>query len=517
MHYGRNVYSTGSGVDTIQTKPGFEKYQRRLSNAALSPVDRAHMASLYGAPPVPLSSVVTTTADGGRGSLRAAIYYAQDHPGTTISFDIPTSDQGYAGGAFTIKLTGSLPPLSTNGLTIDASTQPGYTGKPLVYLNGSKLLPEAGSLPGLLFYESGCLVKGLGFQAFPWAAVAMMLPDATGNRVSGCSMGVDSTGNLEMSNEYGVFLSEGAHGNVIGGTAANDRNVISGNRLYGVWMSKTNTTDNSIQGNYIGLNHTGTAALANHLGGVIFIDGANRNTIGGEFTTARNVISGNTDAGIWITGSGVEQNVIRGNYIGLNAAGTAAVANTLVGMYVIGGASNNTVIGNVISGNFSEGLRIAGNGTTANKVYGNLMGTNPSGNSPIPNGFSGVTIFSGANGNQVGGTVSGQRNIMSGNGTVGLAIGDIGTQGNIVIGNYIGTNADGTAAIPNSFAGVYITGGCSGNYLGDGPGRGNLISGNAVVGVYVAGTGTTGNYVSNNRIGPDSAGGVAITDQDDGI
>lgn len=93
---------------------------------------------------------------------------------------------------------------------------------------------------------------------------------------------------------------------------------------------------------------------------------ASLNTIGGVTTASRNVISGNTSAGIWITGSGVNQNSVLGNFIGLNAAGTAAVANTFVGMYLIAGASNNSVTGNVLSGNTSEGLRLTGVGTSGN-------------------------------------------------------------------------------------------------------------------------------------------------------
>ncbi|MEO5917885.1 MAG: M12 family metallopeptidase [Luteolibacter sp.] len=517
MHYGRNVYTTAPWLDTIQPKPGYEKYQPRLSNAALSPEDRAHLASLYGAPLVPLSSVVTTTADGGVGSLRAAIYYAQDHPGSTVTFNIPTSDPGYVGGVFTIKPTGHLPPLATNGLTIDATTQPGYVGKPVVFVNGSELLTEVGQIPAFLFLESNCTVKGLGVQQFPWSGMVMRYPDATGNRIAGCSVGVDSIGNAAAPNAFqGIMISDGAHGNFVGGTGTNERNVISGNTQYGIWISGSTTTGNSVLGNYIGTNIAGTAANPNNAGGVILIDGANHNIIGGDTAAARNVISGNTDAGIWITGSGVDSNTVKGNYVGTNAVGTAALSNTFNGINILGGAANNIVSGNILSGNVSEGLRIADSGTTGNKVYGNLAGISPTGGT-IPNGFAGVSILFGATGNQVGGAMAGQRNTLSGNGKVGLAFGSTGTSGNLAYGNYIGTDISGMSAIPNGIAGVYITGGCSGNYLGNGPGTGNLISGNAVAGVYVGGQGTTGNFIRNNRVGPNAAGGVTTPQQYEGI
>lgn len=510
MHYGRDVLSTQPGVlDTITVKPAYQKYQRRLSNAALSPGDRALVAHLYGPPAVPLSAVVTTTADGGAGSLRAAMYYAADHPGTTVTFNIPTSDPGYSDGAFTIRPTGYLPPLATDGMVIDASTQPGYTDRPVVFLNGSKLLPEAGWVPGLLFYEANNTVRGLGFQEFPWSGIAMLYPEATGNRVVGCSCGVSASGNAAAANDYqGIHLSDGAHHNTIGGTGVNDRNVLSGNAQYGIWISGATTTGNTILGNHIGTNHGGTAAVANGSGGVILTDGAHHNTIGGGVNASRNVISGNTDAGIWITGEGVDSNEISINRIGTNAAGTAALPNTFVGMYVISGASDNVISNNILSGNTAEGLRLAGAGTSGNLVTGNAAGVDASRKNALPNGFAGVTVFNGATGNIIGGTNPAERNLLSGNGTVGVAIADAGTSGNYVYGNSIGMDTAGNFSIPNGFAGVYLTNGATGNFVGKGPGSGNLISGNGTVGVLVGDHGTSGNSICNNRIGPTASGGV---------
>ncbi|RYD29319.1 MAG: hypothetical protein EOP87_18535, partial [Verrucomicrobiaceae bacterium] len=466
MHYGRDVLSTQPGtLDTITVNAAYQKYQRRLSNAALSPGDRALVAHLYGAPVVPLSSVVTTTADGGTGSLRAAMYYAMDHPGTNITFNIPTSDPGHAGGAFTIRPTGYLPPLVTNGMVIDASTQPGYAGKPVVFLNGSKLLAEAGSVPGLLFYEANNTVRGLGFQEFPWSGIAMLYPEASGNRVAGCSCGVSSSGNAAAPNLYqGIHISDGAHDNIIGGTAAGDRNVLSGNSQYGIWVSGPATTGNTILGNHIGTNHGGTAAVPNGLGGVILTDGANHNTIGGGPNASRNIISGNMDAGIWITGEGVDSNSVLTNRIGTDVTGSASLPNTFAGIYVISGASGNRISGNVISGNTGEGLRLAGAGTTGNHVTRNSVGVDAGLKNALPNGFAGITIFNGSTGNIIGGTNPSDRNVLSGNGTVGLAIGDVGTTGNKVQGNSIGMDTVGNLAIPNGFAGVYLTNGATGNY-----------------------------------------------------
>jgi hypothetical protein len=130
MHLGWDFDSTNPGVLATQQPrpPYFPRYQFRLGNLCLSPGDRAALAYLYGPPAVPLTNLVTTTTDAGPGSLRAAIYYATDHPGTTIRFNIATNDPGYSNGVFNIHLTGLLPPLVANGMVMDGSTQPEFTG-----------------------------------------------------------------------------------------------------------------------------------------------------------------------------------------------------------------------------------------------------------------------------------------------------------------------------------------------------------------------------------------------------
>ena len=132
MHLGWDFDSTNPGVATQQPKPpNFPRYQYRMGNYCLSPGDRAALAYLYGPPTVPITNVVTTTADVGPGSLRAAIYYATDHPGSAVRFNIPDQQSGYSNGVFNIHLTGQLPTLVANGMVIDGSTQPGFAGKPL--------------------------------------------------------------------------------------------------------------------------------------------------------------------------------------------------------------------------------------------------------------------------------------------------------------------------------------------------------------------------------------------------
>lgn len=253
------------------------------------------MKFLYGAGPT-LSSVVTNTTESGVGGLRAAVHYATDHPGTTITFNIPTSDPSYANGVFTIKLTGHLLPLVMDGTIIDGTTQPGYAGTPLIVLDGSQLLPEAGSVPGMFVYAASSTVKGLGFQHFPWVGLALLYPDSHDNSIRACQVGLDYSG-ASAPNYQGVYISEGANLNTIGGTAAADRNVISGNTQYGVWTSGATTMGNVVLGNYIGTSTNGLAAAPNGYGGMIVTDNSHDNTIGGSTASARNIISGTSTPG----------------------------------------------------------------------------------------------------------------------------------------------------------------------------------------------------------------------------
>ena len=123
---------------------------------------------------MPLTNIVTTTADVGPGSLRAAIYYATDHPGTTVKFNIPTSDPGYSNGVFNIHLTGHLPPLVANGMVIDGSTQPGFTNKPLIVVDASQILPETFTSDTVLIYSSSNQVKNIAFTGFDWNGMTLL-------------------------------------------------------------------------------------------------------------------------------------------------------------------------------------------------------------------------------------------------------------------------------------------------------------------------------------------------------
>src|SRR5262249_6486884 len=144
------------------------------------------------------------------------------------------------------------------------------------------------------------------------------------NWVAGNYIGTNAAGTGALGNgSDGVWIHAGAQFNLIGTNAdgvddAAERNVISVNTLIGLEITANLTNNNSVAGNFIGLNAAGIAALANQGGGVFISRGAQNNTVGGVVAAARNVISGNTLGGIGFGDASTNFNVIEGNYIGLN-------------------------------------------------------------------------------------------------------------------------------------------------------------------------------------------------------
>lgn len=497
---------------------------------------------------------VTNTSDSGLGSLRWAITNANANSGAdTINFQI-------AGTApFTINLLSALPAV-TDPAIIDATTQPGYSSAPVVELNGTSA--GSGGI-GLQLNSVSNTVKGLAINRFK--AHGIMLNGAA-NIIQGNYIGTDTTGTLAYGNgTNGILVS--SSGNLIGGGKIGGGNLISGNAYNGIYLY--NAGSNTVQGNYIGVTANGAGALGNNNG--IFIFGSGINQIGGP-GGARNVISGNLTSGIFLLGSGSEQNVIQNNYIGTDNSGELVVSNSNDGI-TVSGAPSNTISGNVISGNGGSGIFLSGAGATGNIVsgneigtdaagrlamanhnagltvtgsgnligssnvisgnlhdgifltggaagnwvQGNLIGLGATGTNALPNGVNGVEI-SGASSNTIGGAVSAARNVISGNVDNGVIIVAVTDVLNSVCGNYIGTDVTGSKAVPNVLAGVLVQG-CSNVVGGATAGSGNVISGNGQQGIFLSGTNGSvrGNVVQGNIIGLDATGGLALGNVNAGI
>jgi len=348
----------------------------------------------------------------------------------------------------------------------------------------------------------------------------------TGVTIKGNYIGIDATGTYAVPNANDGVDIYGGSLNIIGGTTAAEGNVISGNSWDGI--SIDNSSGNVVSANFIGIDATGTTALANgsngiqistsssnNTNGIQISTSSSNNTIGGTTAGQRNIISGNSGPGVLLTNC--SYNNVWGNYIGTNATGNAAVPNA--SGVSIGGSGNDNMIGgsnpgewNLISGNSNSGVNIYS--CTGNDLRGNLIGTDLTGTLSVPNGMNGVYIFSGASANTIGGSTSGTGNTISGNGMNGVEID--GATGNFVEDNFIGTDASGTSALQNNSDGVYLHNSANNNTIGGNtPGRINLISGNGNFGVGI--DGSTGNTISNNYIGTNAAGTMALANGSDGV
>jgi titin len=194
--------------------------------------------------------------------------------------------------------------------------------------------------------------------------------------------------------------------------------------------------------------------------------------------------------------------LVLGNLIGTDSTGNGKVG-TQVGVEIRLQATGNTIGGpetgaaNVISGSDGPGVEIKDAGTSGNLVLGNLIGTNRSGSAAIGNAV-GVEIRTGATGNTVGGTVTGAANVISGN-RLGVEIMDRGTSRNVVLGNLIGTDISGTAPLGNSTDGVLLRDGASANTIGGTTaGSGNTVAFNGRAGIVVR-PNTPGNVIVGNK------------------
>ncbi len=312
---------------------------------------------------------VTNTQDSGAGSLRQGILSTPD----TIDFNIPTTDPNYnlVTGVFTITPASALPQITT-AVLLDGTSQPGYitAGYPVIDINGSS---AGASVDGLDISAANTTIKGLAINGFSQNGIAIF---GQGNdSITGNFIGTDATGTSAMGNGTGILVYADAGNNTIGGTTAGAGNVISGNTGIGLWISGQGTSGNLVQGNFIGTNASGTGALSNGNDGVLVDNAASDNTIGGTRPAAGNLISGNTQAGIQINGTGSSGNVVEDNLISTNISNTSAVANG-IDIQISGAASNNPILNNtqISSGSWTELSTVSGGlGTMLLLPNGDLM------------------------------------------------------------------------------------------------------------------------------------------------
>jgi hypothetical protein len=454
---------------------------------------------------------VTNTADSGDGSLRQAITDANATPipqSATILFDIPGS------GVQTIKPLSELPDITVQ---IDIQGTTDASGNPLIQLDGE----SAGNATGLVLNRNTpgnikpSIVTGLIINRFSQFGI-----DIDGNPstdVYGCRIGTDATGAKAMGNGIGVELD--SPGNQIGmpGSGPAFQTVISGNVSDGIDIENTN---NIIQNCFIGTDASGNKALGNGTNGIECIDG--QNLIGGDRAGEGNVITANHQNGVAMDEPGTldVDNLLIRNKIGTNAAGTAALGNTLDGVLIANISGDGDQVGdrsqadeNLISGNGGDGVEVLD--AANSQIFGNLIGSDISGKKSLGNALDGVHVDDSTE-------IFLDQNVILGSGHVGVRLLDSsscsvddatigGSHGDGVLiqqitaaaahnnemdDDHIGVDDQGTTSladdvsIPNGGNGVEIIGASITDF------QNSQIYNNRLAGVEISGASAVGNVMS---------------------
>ena len=269
---------------------------------------------------------------------------------------------------------------------------------------------------------------------------------------------IELNGGNSGTTKDGFNLASGSSGSTIRGFIIN--------RFTGDGIEINSSNNHVIEGNWIGLNNTGSAASANALRGIYAVNSTGL-TIGGTTAASRNVISGNTQQGIYF--NNVDNSFIYGNYIGTDTTGLLAVGNTLDGVLVDNGSSNTYVGGsttatrNIIAGNGQDGVQIDGEASDGNFIQNNYIGLGSDGLTVLGNGADGISITGGADNTTIGGVNIG--NVIMGSGLRGILV-DGASTGTLIYGNSIGMNLAGTVVTGQQHNGILIQNGASSTTIG---------------------------------------------------
>ncbi len=494
---------------TIANPVGFNT---QLSPTIAAPLDILNDDTLTVT--VATDEMVTGSCSPNHCTLREAILTANFNAGPhDVDFDISGA------GPHTIALLDALPTvtetLTLNGLTQSGSTCTSWPPVLNVALDGT----TAGSaVNGLTFTTNDNEVKGLAIHQFDGSGIRL---EGSRNQITCNFIGTDASGMVALGNGSNGIEILTSQNNIT-------RNLVSGNRPNGVLLSGTSATSNTIQGNFIGTDVTGTLALGNGTGseknaGIYLLDSANNNQIGGTTAETGNLLSGNSGNGIRIINT--SHITIEGNIIGMSIAGTETVPNIDHGILLEVGANNIQIGGdenadpsvgcqgacNLISGNQQKGIQASDAERTF--VQGNFIGTDVTGLVDRGNQEEGVWL---ANNNSTIGVISSvaERNLISGNGGEGIVIKGTNAYSNVINGNYIGTDRTGTTTIGN-LNGLRLRDISGNNTIVN-----NLISGNQ--GDSDNGHGlkvslTSGISIEDNKIGTNINGTAALENSGSGI
>lgn len=315
---------------------------------------------------------------GGACTLRAAIQEANALAGPDVI--------GFAIGAGVQTINVGNMPAVTSPVTIDGTTQAGYAGTPLIVVSGG------GSSSTIDITGGGTTIRGLALVNFKGNGL-----DVTGggnNVLEGNYIGMAANGTTAAGSSGSGVRFQNSSNNRIGGTTAAQRNVISGNtgKGNGGGIEIDGGSANVIKGNFIGVDASGMLERANE-GRGIALDGSTNNVIGGPEPGAGNLIAGNRATGVRLLGAS-NGNIVQNNFLGVNRTVTAFLANDR-GVQ-IRGSHGNQILGNLIMGHTYDGIliwQLSSDNTIVNNIVA-FNGQGPVGD-PSEAAFNGILVIEG--------------------------------------------------------------------------------------------------------------------------
>jgi hypothetical protein len=353
-----------------------------------------------------------------------------------------------------------------------------------------------------------------------------------GTTIGGNWIGLDSNGNPMPNAGNGILLVASSN-NTIGGTTTAARNLISSNDVNGIDLD--DSTNNQVQGNFIGTDPTGTQARGNGNNGILLTNFASGNLIGGAVPASPvgqkppnlsgnmpllgNLISGNGGNGVLLT-VGAKDNTLEGNFIGTKLSGVQALGNALDGVAIVDGSNNNSLLGtivtkdpfifyNVVSGNTGNGLRISDSNNTL--IQANFFGVGSDDATPVGNGQNGVVIQGSSADTTFGGVIP-LGNVVSANGLNGIIVADA-VSGFLAENTFCGVGAfTNVTNLGNGQDGMLITSTGGNNVIK----IGNIIGRNGADGIEVGGE-ARGVQIVQNMIGVNTDGTMPMPNGGNGV
>jgi hypothetical protein len=384
-------------------------------------------------------------------------------------------------------------------MIIDATTQTGYIPGAPTPMVELKNSPSQAFVINSGAAASGSTIKGFIINNCNAQGILIQSPN---NKIKGCYIGINAAGTAASGNHASAILLNGCCGFNTNG------NIIGGiipadrniisGNITAHGIEGNTSSNNVIIGNYIGLDKTGTTPLPNAFHGITLYGGGINNKIGGNTSDSSNVISGNGQDGVNF--NNIFNSRIAGNLIGTAATGFSDLGNSNHGIFIGNASSNISMLGNTISGNNQIGINIVGVGTNI-LVKKNYIGTSSNGLVAVATGVHGIQVQGVTSGLVIGGNRLTEGNIISNSGVHGINL-DPGADGTIIKGNIIGSDINGTAFFGNGVIGFVAK---SNNLVigGTSNNEGNIIvdSKNSAVGCGILLANANNAVVKGNYIG----------------